>query len=217
MGKFYQATNDEVKIISIMMASSFSAYPFVKNFLMDAYRNENERVQFLEKLCCVFIKTLMRKGVCFFEKEDDEVRAFCILSTMKYMKPRMWDMAASGAIYLLPDMFNKAVRQFMRFYLRDAAEVNFPTSENSWYVHLFAVSPNHQGNQLGTTMMNGCIFPYVEQRKGQRILLATNTKMALKFYTNNGFEVIANDEITYRGEFFKKWNLCKTIIGGIKE
>jgi|GEM_PF-6675890 len=62
-------------------------------------------------------------------------------------------------------------------------------------------------------MMNNCIFPYVEQKQGQSILLATNTEPALKFYTGNGFEVIAHDKISYMGEIFKKWDLCKTLRG----
>jgi len=128
----------------------------------------------------------------------------------------MWDMMASGVFRLLPHLLNKSIRQFVIFYLRDAAVVNFSKTANTWYVHLFAVSPNHQGKQLGSAMMNHCIFPYVEQQQGRNILLATNTEMALKFYTGNGFKPIAHNKISYRGISFEKWDLCKTIDGDIK-
>ena len=217
MGKFHQASMTDINMIAKMMASSFVTYPFVMDFLRTAYACKKERTQFLEKVSRILIKTLMRKGICFFEKKTDEVRAFCILSTIENMKPSMWDMVTSGAFCLLPNLFNKAVRQFIIFYLRDAAMVNFPMmGENIWYVHLFAVSPNHQGKQLGSTMINHCIVPYVEQRQGEGILLATNTKMALRFYKSNGFNMIAYDKISYEGKFFEKWDLYKTINGAIK-
>jgi len=217
MGTFHQATMTDKNMIAKMMASSFATYPFVANFLTTAYVSEEKRTQFLEKLSQILIKTLMRKGVCLYEKEDDEVRAFCILSTIENMNPSIWDMVASGAFRLLPNLFNKAAREFIVFYLRDAAMVDFPKSADRWYVHLFAVSPKHQGKQLGSAMMNHCIFSYVAERQGQNILLATNTEMALKFYTSTGFEVIAHNKISYNGEFFSKWDLCKTIRGGIKQ
>jgi len=187
MGQFYQATTTDTNMIAKMMASSFATYPFVAKFLTTAYASEEKRVQFLEKLSQILIKTLMRKGVCLFDKEDSEVRAFCILSTIENMNPSTWDMVTSGVFHLLPNLFNKAAREFIVFYLRDAAMVDFPKSADRWYVHLFAVSPKHQGKQLGSAMMNHCIFPYVERRQGQSILLSTNTEKALKFYTSNGF------------------------------
>lgn len=214
MGKFHQATKTDITMIAKMMATSFATYPFVAKFLTTAYASEKRRTQFLEKVSRILIKTLMRKGVCLFDKEDDEVRSFCVLSTIENMNPSIWDMVASGVLHLLPNLLNKAVRQFIVFYLRDAAMVNFPKSADRWYVHLFAVNPGYQGKRLGSAMMNHCIFPYVEQRQGQSILLATNTEPALKFYTNNGFEVIAQDKISYRGEVYTKWDLCKTITSG---
>jgi len=217
MGKFHQATMADINMIAKMMASSFVTYPFVASFFTTAYASKEKRTQFLEKLSQILIKMLMRKGVCLFEKEDGEVRAFCILSTIENMNPSTWDIVASGAFRLLPNLFNKTAREFIIFYLRDAAMVYFPESTDRWYVHLFAVSPKHQGKQLGSAMMNHCIFPYVAERQGKSILLATNTEMALQFYTSTGFEVIAYNKISYNGEFFSKWDLCKTIIGGIKQ
>jgi len=216
MEKFHQATKTDINMIAKMMASTFSAYPFVANFLTTAYARDNKKAQFLEKVSKILIKTLMRKGICFFDKDDNEVRAFCILSTIDNMNPNIWDIVTSGALRLLPNLLNKATRQFIIFYLRDAAMVDFPKSTDRWYVHLFAVNPKYQGKQLGSAMMNHCIFPHVQQRQGQSILLATNTEMALKFYTNNGFEVIAHKKISYKGVLFKKWDLCKTITGGAK-
>ena len=217
MGKFHQATMNDITMIAKMMATSFATYPFVAKFLTTAYASEKKRTKFLEKVSKILIKTLMRKGICFFDKDDNEIRAFCILSTIENMNPSIWDMVTSGALRLLPNLLNKAVRKFIIFYLRDAAMVGFPTSADRWYVHLFAVNPKYQGKQLGFAMMNQCIFPYVEQRQGQSILLSTNTERALEFYMSNGFEVIAHDKISYGGEFFKKWDLCKIITGGIKQ
>jgi len=201
-------------MIAMLMASSFAEYPFVDFFLKDAFRSENVRARFLQKVSKILIKTLLRKGICFFEKNDGEVRAFCILSTIKDMQPTVWDMVTSGVIRLVPKMFNKAVRQFIVFYLRDAANVNFQNDPNIWYVHLFAVSPNHRGKQLGSMMMNSCIIPYVKEQQGNRILLSTNTEMAMRFYTNNSFEPISHDEISYRGQRFEKWDLAKNLTIG---
>ena len=214
MSRFHKATRNDVNMVAKMMASSFAEYPFVDYFLRDAYKNENDRQRFLEKVSKILIKTLMRDGICFFEKNDSEVRAFCILSTIENMQPTVWDMVSSGALRLVPNLFNQATRQFIAFYLREAAVVNFQNDPNTWYVHLFAVSPNHQGKQLGSIMMNDCIFPYVKERQGNRILLSTNTEMALSFYKKNGFEQITHDEISYRGLTFEKWDLAKDLLLG---
>lgn len=91
MGKFHQSTTTDINMIAKMMATSFATYPFVAKFLTTAYTSEKKRTQFLEKLSQILIKTLMRKGVCLFDKEDNEVRAFCILSTIENMNPSIWD------------------------------------------------------------------------------------------------------------------------------
>jgi len=212
MSRFHKATKNDVNTVALMMALSFAEYPFVDFFLKDAFSSEDDSVRFLQKVSKILIKTLMRKGICFFERNEGEVRAFCILSTIKDMQPTVWDMVMSGAIRLLPNIFNRAVRQFIIFYLREAANVNFQNEPNTWYIHLFAVSPNHQGKQLGSMMMNNCVFPYVKEQQGNRILLSTNTEMALRFYTNNGFESIAHGEISYQGQRFEKWDLSKDLI-----
>ncbi|MCL2574647.1 MAG: GNAT family N-acetyltransferase [Defluviitaleaceae bacterium] len=160
-------------MIAKMMALSFAEYPFVKDFLKDAFGSEEKRMLFLEKASGMLIKTLMRKGICFFERNDGEVRAFCILSTIENMQPTVWDMVAGGAIGLLPSLFNKAIREFIVFYLSEAATVDYPKGKDVWYVHLFAVNPNHQGKGLGSMIMNDCVFPYVDNRQGKSIFLAT--------------------------------------------
>lgn len=211
MTAFHKARYDDIPGITKMMADSFISYPFVAHFLKNSFQSKEKERQFLEKTCNVLVKALLRNGICFFEKQEHEVRAFCILSTIENMKLSAWDLLASGAMRLLPYLFQKRVLQFILFYLKDAAVVHAPENKNTWYVHLFAVSPHHQGKQLGSALMNHCIIPYVKQKQGAGIFLATNTEMALTFYMGNGFQMIAHDEISNRGERFQKWDLFRPI------
>jgi len=211
MGEFHKATKEDVPHIAKMMAASFVTYPFVAHFLKDSFGCKEKELYFLEKTCAVLIKALMRKGVCFFEKRGGEVRAFCILSSIEDMKPSAWDIVSSGAVGLFPYLFKRGVLRFVLFYLGEAANVSFAEYEGAWYVHLFAVSPYHQGQALGSEMMNGCIVPYVRRQGGKRVLLSTNTEMALGFYTKNGFQIIAQDQIANAGEVFEKWDLLQIL------
>jgi len=191
MGAFYQANENDIPLITRMMAASFVTYPFVAHFLRDTFRSEEERLQFLEKLSGILVKALMRKGVCLIEKHQDEVRAFCILSPTAHMKISVWDLVTNGALSLLPHVFKKRMLQFIVFYLKDAANATIPKCmerNKTWYVHLFAVSQNHQGQQLGSAMMHNCVIPYVRQNHGtgifypqiQKWLFVSTPKMVLK-------------------------------------
>jgi len=214
MKKFYQANKKDIPLVTKMMAASFATYPFVAHFLRDAFNSEPERLQFLEKLSRVLLKALMRRSVCLTEKHQGEVRAFCVLSPIEHMEIPVWDLVTSGALRLLPHVFKKGMLQFIVFYLKDAANAAVPKfieRNQTWYVHLFAVSPNHQGQQLGSVMMRDCVIPYVKQYGGTDILLSTNTEMAFRFYTKNGFEMIAHDQIHSNGEVFEKWSVFQTI------
>ena len=207
MGEFYQASKADISGITNVMVNSFATYPFVAHCLKDVFKGEAKRLQFLEKMCGVLAKALMRKSVCLIKKHDDEVAAFCILSRIDDMEIRIWDLVASGAIGVLPYLFKKGVLQFIIFYLKHAANVNFKKDDKTWYIHLFAVSPHHQGRQLGSKLMNDCVIPYVKQQQGKGIAVSTNTKPAAKFYTKTGYKIISRSQIFYKRKAFGKWDL----------
>ena len=213
MGTFAQASRNNISEITKVMIASFSTYPFVERFLKSAFAYETQRLHFLEKMCNVLVRALMRKSVCLVEKRNHEIRALCVLSPIKNMKVSIWDLIVSGAIRILPYLFRKDIFQFIKFYLMDAAlaDLNFADSDKVWYVHLFAVDSNHQGKRIGSEMISNYVVPYVKQHHGTGIILSTNTETALKFYKKNGFTTIAHNKISNMGESFDQWSLLHVI------
>jgi len=109
------------------------------------------------------------------------------------------DLIRGGLIAFLPQLCKKYAFDFIKAFLREGAVLDKKyMTANAWYLHIFVTNPNYRGMQVGTRLMSDMIS-YIQTQQGESLVTSTNTELALKFYTKNGFELMEHELLAFRG------------------
>ena len=75
---------------------------------------------------------------------------------------------------------------------------------------MIEVDPQFHGQGIGTQFLS-YLEDYVRQRGGKTMVLFTNNRENLGFYTKRGYEVFHEYEIVHNGLTMGNWSLKKTL------
>jgi len=199
---YKQATRNELENVAKSMAVAFIDYPFIMShsFFKHNFKNDEDALHFLEEMCFIYVRAIFNKVTIWLDMEQNKIRGLAILSKVENMEVSIGDLMVGGLIQFLPRLCKKYALRFIKFFLKGAAVLSpeFIDSE-AWYLHIFAINPNYQGKQVGSKLMNECLFPYIRNQQGSCLATSTNTELALKFYTKNGFELLAKEQLSCHG------------------
>ena len=79
-----------------------------------------------------------------------------------------------------------------------------------WYLSMIEVDPQFHGQGIGTQFLS-YLEDYVRQRGGKTMVLFTNNRENLSFYTKRGYEVFHEYEIAHNGLTMGNWSLKKSL------
>ena len=70
-----------------------------------------------------------------------------------------------------------------------------------------------KGRGLGSSMLQDCLIPYVQNQGGQELTLITNTEGNRKFYAKNGFREFSERTLEQNGQKIGNWSFCLKVQG----
>ncbi len=79
-----------------------------------------------------------------------------------------------------------------------------------WYLSMIEVDPQFHSQGIGTEFLS-YLEDYVRQHGGKTMVLFTNNRENLSFYTKRGYEVFHEYEITHNGQTMGNWSLRKSL------
>lgn len=83
-----------------------------------------------------------------------------------------------------------------------------------WYLSMIEVDPPFHGQGIGTQFLS-YLEDYIRQHGGKTMVLFTNNRENLCFYTKRGYEVFHEYEITHNGQTMGNWSLKKIVVTGM--
>jgi len=196
-----QATRNDLARVAKLMAISFLDYPFMNHsFFQYNFKNQSEQLQFLEKMCFIYAKAIFKHVKILISENQFELSGLAILSEIEQMSISLFDLMRGGLITFSPQLCKKYAIQFIKFFLTEAATLNDKfLNPHTWYLHIFAINPDYQGQKIGSKLMNEGVLSYIRRQQGKYLITSTNTKSALNFYIKNGFELLAQEQLICRG------------------
>lgn len=206
---YREAKKSEIRKISDMVATSFGEYPMYTLTFRDKFKTKDDFIRYTKKLNRVHIGANARKHKCFVCEIDGKIVSVALLQNPNIKRISLFDYILAGGVGLL---FPVGFKRLIGFFdisneaHRDCAK----RCGDAWYVELLAVSPDCKGQGLGSKMLNDCMVPYVESRKGTELALITNTPSNCKFYEKNGFINFAVSELKWNSNSIQNWSFTKT-------
>ena len=79
-----------------------------------------------------------------------------------------------------------------------------------WYLSMIEVDPPFHSQGIGTEFLS-YLEDYVRRHGGKTMVLFTNNRENLSFYTKRGYQVFNEFEITHNGQTMGNWSLKKLL------
>ena len=109
--------------------------------------------------------------------------------------------------------FNGSIRYIGGFFniVTQIEEGCGAINKDWWYLDTLAVEKTHQGQGLGSHMLNFILKIYIAKRGGGVLSLMTNTTLNRAFYLKNGFSEYSACVVEYKERAMPNWLFTRHI------
>ncbi len=193
----------EKEVIDIFV-KAFENYPLFEIVKGDFKSDEKYR-SFYNSFMRSLFKATIRKNECYIGINNGNVIDLVIIDSPTDKPVGFLDYVICGGIkpILKLGLFN-ALK-----YLKLSDETEYVVKsikEPRWHLYFLVVDPKYHGIGIGSDAIKSFLIPYVKEKNGKLITVTTNAKLNLNFYTNNGFSLIKEEILKYKGRTVSNWS-----------
>ena len=207
MLQFEKLKKEDIKEASELAARAYFDYIYITIFF-----DLKERQRGLARFLAINRKGNFKGGHMLTARLDGRMVAEASLEPPGYRQPSVLKFILSG--YL--KMYFLTNWKHLHAFLAKDEEAGTPCHDyqknnpDVWYLSMIEVDPQFHGQGIGTQFLS-YLEDYVRQRGGKTMVLFTNNRENLSFYTKRGYEVFHEYEITHSGQTMGNWSLKKTL------
>lgn len=143
--------------------------------------------------------------------EDGRVVAVAQLHSPEYRKPSMLKYMMNGLCKVLRCGDCQAAVEWLKMDEQAAAPCHEKSGQGIWYLSTFTVSPDCQGQGVGSRLISDGLIPYIKARGGRTLVTFTNSEENCRFYEKNGFSLFHKTTISHNGKSMGCWSYERSI------
>ena len=207
MLQFEKLKKEDIKEASELAARAYFDYIYITIFF-----DLKERQRGLARFLAINRKGNFKGGHMLTARLDGRMVAEASLEPPGYRQPSVLKFILSG--YL--KMYFLTNWKHLHSFLAKDEEASTPCHDyqknnpDVWYLSMIEVDPQFHGQGIGTQFLS-YLEDYVRQHGGKTMVLFTNNRENLSFYTKRGYEVFHEYEITHNGQTMGNWSLKKLL------
>ena len=204
---FETLKKDEIKEASQLAARAYFDYIYITIFF-----DLKERQRGLARFLAINRKGNFKGSHMLTARLDGRMVAEAALEPPGYKQPSVFKFILSG--YL--KMYFLTKWNHLHAFLAKDEEAGTPCHDyqknnpDVWYLSMIEVDPSFHNQGIGTQFLS-YLEDYVRQHGGKTMVLFTNNRENLSFYTKRGYEVFHEYEITHNGQTMGNWSLKKLL------
>ena len=204
---FETLKKDEIKEASQLAARAYFDYIYITIFF-----DLKERQRGLARFLAINRKGNFKGSHMLTARLDGRMVAEAALEPPGYKQPSVLKFILSG--YL--KMYFLTKWNHLHAFLAKDEEAGTPCHDyqknnpDVWYLSMIEVDPSFHNQGIGTQFLS-YLEDYVRQHGGKTMVLFTNNRENLSFYTKRGYEVFHEYEITHNGQTMGNWSLKKLL------
>lgn len=182
---------------------AFIDYPLFTLLKSNIYKNKNYE-DYLFTLYKLLIKLYIKFGVCIVVEKDNIPVGVALLHTKDIS---LFKYIIHGGISLLKYV---SIYNILSFFVFNDKTTEYLRKETNldWYLMLLAISPNHQGQNIGSEFLN-YLDSFVIDNNGKSLSFVTNIEKNKYFYSKNKYENINYIILNFRGKKINNWSFRK--------
>ena len=204
---FETLKKNEIKEASELAARAYFDYIYITIFF-----DLKERQRGLARFLAINRKGNFKGSHMLTARLDGRMVAEAALEPPGYKQPSVLKFILSG--YL--KMYFLTKWNHLHAFLAKDEEAGTPCHDyqknnpDVWYLSMIEVDPPFHSQGIGTQFLS-YLEDYVRRHEGKTMVLFTNNRENLSFYTKRGYEVFHEYEITHNGQTMGNWSLKKLL------
>ena len=182
---------------------AFIDYPLFALLKSNIYKNKNYE-DYLFTLYKLLIKLYIKFGVCIVVEKDNIPVGVALLHTKDIS---LFKYIIHGGISLLKYV---SIYNILSFFVFNAKTTEYLRKETNldWYLMLLAISPNNQGQNIGSEFLN-YLDSFVIDNNGKSLSFVTNIEKNKHFYSKNKYENVNYIILNFRDKKINNWSFRK--------
>ena len=182
---------------------AFIDYPLFALLKSNIYKNKNYE-DYLFTLYKLLIKLYIKFGVCIVVEKDNIPVGVALLHTKDIS---LFKYIIHGGISLLKYV---SIYNILSFFVFNDKTTEYLRKETNldWYLMLLAISPNNQGQNIGSEFLN-YLDSFVIDNNGKSLSFVTNIEKNKHFYSKNKYENVNYIILNFRDKKINNWSLRK--------
>lgn len=207
MLQYEKLKKEEIKEASELAARAYFDYIYITIFF-----DLKERQRGLARFLAINRKGNFKGGHMLTARLDGRMVAEASLEPPGYKQPSVLKFILSG--YL--KMYFLTNWKHLHAFLAKDEEAGTPCHDyqknnpDVWYLSMIEVDPQFHSQGIGTEFLS-YLEDYARRLGGKTMVLFTNNRENLGFYTKRGYEVFHEYEIIHNGQTMGNWSLKKTL------
>lgn len=197
----------EIRECAELAARAFHPYEYFTNYFPES----ETRMDFMKKLITTEFATNFGRADYLVGTADGKIVAVADLRNPQYKDPSVMSYLLHGFWRILMVKPFKTVSAWLKMDEQAGEYCHRLIGGNTWYVSLLTISPEYQGQGIGSNMLMNGIIPYIREHNGKRMCFFTNSTQNLHFYQKLGFEVTDEREFVYDGHTMGSWSFVRSI------
>ena len=187
-----------------IFTKAFESYPLFE-IVRDDFKTRERYLRFYRGFMKALFKATIRKNACFLGVSGDRVIDLLIVEAPTDRPVGFMDYVLSGGI--IPIVRLGLINALRYLSLSEETEKVVKAIEGPrWHLYLLAVDPSCQGKGAGSDAIRNFLLPFVRERKGKLITVTTNAKRNCGFYAGNGFSLLKEETLLYKGKSVTNWS-----------
>ena len=207
MLQFEKLKKEDIKEASELAARAYFDYIYITIFF-----DLKERQRGLARFLAINRKGNFKGSHMLTARLDGRMVAEAALEPPGYKQPSVLKFILCG--YL--KMYFLTNWKHLHAFIAKDEEAGTPCHDyqknnpDVWYLSMIEVDPPFHNQGIGTQFLS-YLEDYVRQHGGKTMVLFTNNRENLSFYTKRGYEVFHEYEITHNGQTMGNWSLKKLL------
>jgi Acetyltransferases len=207
MLQYEKLKKEDIKEASELAARAYFDYIYITIFF-----DLKERQRGLARFLAINRKGNFKGSHMLTARLDGRMVAEAALEPPGYKQPSVLKFILSG--YL--KMYFLTNWKHLHAFLAKDQEAGTPCHDyqkkypDVWYLSMIEVDPSFHNQGIGTEFLS-YLEDYVRRHGGKTMVLFTNNRENLSFYTKRDYQVFNEFEITHNGQTMGNWSLKKLL------
>ncbi len=197
----------DIEECALLAAQSFEDYEYFTTY----FPNDSERLEFLKRALRSEYRTTFGKALFLVARQDGIIVAVSQVFMPDYRKPSSLQYLAHGWWRVLALPNQKAVNAWSKMDEEASSYCHSMMGGSTWYISSLTVAAKQRGNGIGSAMIKECIIPHIRREGATRLCLFTNSERNLRFYLQQGFHPVEEQQFQHNGQSLASWSLLKKL------